>query len=135
MKKAQLTIEYMIILVIMLLLFNSVSMDLINTAQEDSGKLQTAEMVSSAKMILSDAYKIISLQGSGAKKTVAIRAPPDCDYVQQSDTVIGMECAPGSASYEEYNGAVITPVVTGVKFIISDGTIGSGTLGTIAISK
>jgi len=136
MKRAQLTIEYMIILVIMLLLFNSVSMDLINTAQEDSGKLQTAEMVSSAKMILSDAYKTISMQGSGAKRTVSLRAPPDCDYVQQSDTVISLACVPGSISDQEYDGAIITPGVTGVKFIISGGTtIGSGKLGTVAISK
>ncbi len=131
-------IEYLIVLVIMLILFNSISMDLINTAQEDSGILQTAEMVSSAKMILSDAYKIISLQGSGAKKTVTLRAPPDCDYIQQSLSAISMDCVPGSTSANAgYDGAIITPgsVATGISFTITDGTIGSGKLGTVTISK
>ena len=138
MKRAQLTIEYMIILVIMLILFNSISMDLISIAQIDSGELQTAEMVSSAKMILSDAYKIISLQGAGAKKTVALRAPPDCDYVQSSPTVISLECVPGSASDNAgYDGTAITPggVLPGVYLTIVKTIIGSGQLGTVTISK
>jgi hypothetical protein len=138
MRKAQLTIEYLIILVIMLILFNSISMDLINTSQKDSGTLQTVEMVSSAKMILSDSYKTISLQGSGAKKTVTLRAPPDCDYIQQSLSAISMDCVPGSASaIAGYDGAVITPgsVAPGISFTITDGTIGSGKLGKVTISK
>jgi hypothetical protein len=137
MRKAQLMIEYLIILVIMLILFNSVSMDLINTSQADSGTLQTKEMVSSAKMILSDAYKTISLQGSGAKRTVALRAPPDCDYIQQPQNAISLDCVAGSASAADYDSVVITPsnVATGIYFTITDVVIGSGKLGTVTISK
>ena len=135
MRKAQLMIEYLIILVLMLILFNSISMDLISTSQEDAGRLQTAEMVNSSKMILLDAYKTISLQGSGAKKTVTLRAPPDCAYVQSQNT-ISLDCIYGTPS-ADYDGTVITPTgtVPGVTFTISGGTIESGKLGTVTISK
>jgi len=136
--KAQLTIEYLIILVIMLLLFSSITMDLVNTSEKDAMALQTAEMVGSAKMILSDAFNIISLQGIGAKKTVNLRAPPDCSYTQATPNTISLQCDLASPSYNAgYNGMLVTPAnpPAGVSCVIVNAVINSGTLGTVTISK
>ncbi len=138
--KAQLTIEYLIILVIMLLLFNSITMDLINTSENDTMALQTAEMVGSAKMILSDAFNIMSLQGVGAKKIVNLRAPPDCSYIQAvaNSNIINLQCDPGTPSYiAGYDGMLVTPTnpPAGVSCVIVNGVINSGTLGSVTISK
>ena len=135
MKKAQLMIEYMMVLVIMLLLFNSISLDLVNTAMNDTNGLQIAEMANSSKMVLSDAVTIVSLQGSGAKKTVSLRAPPDCDYVL-SATSATLNCIAESAFYDDFNGRIVYSVPAGLQVTFSPaGTISSGNLGTITISK
>ena len=44
MQKGQLTIEFLIILVIMLLLFSGISLDLINSSLADAFDIQTGEM-------------------------------------------------------------------------------------------
>jgi len=129
-------IEYMIILVIMLLLFNSISLDLVNTATEDASFLQMAEMINASKMVISDATKIVALQGSGAKRTVQLRAPPDCDYVLNIGS-ISTQCSQNSRFYQNFTGQTITPpnVPAGVSFNINGGIIRSGNLGTVTVSK
>ena len=134
MKKAQLMIEYMMVLVIMLLLFNSISLDLVNTAMNDTNGLQIAEMANSSKMVLSDAVTIVSLQGSGAKKTVSLRAPPDCDYVI-SATAMALQCNSEYPTYSEFNGQTVYSIPAGSQVAFSTGTISSGNLGTITVSK
>jgi len=135
MRKAQLMIEYMVILVIMLLLFNSISLDLINTSTEDATFLQIAEMINSSKIVVLDAAKMISLQGAGAKKIVLLRAPPDCDYVSGVNTII-VQCDPISRFYENFSGQVLTPSnFPKVSFSIDVGTITSGNIGKVNVSK
>jgi hypothetical protein len=135
MRKAQLMIEYMVILVIMLLLFNSISLDLVNTSTEDASFLQIAETINVSKMVVSDSAKIISLQGSGAKKIIKLRAPPDCDYVL-SLNVIAVECDPISRFYDNFTGQSITQsAITGITYSINGGIIRSGDLGSVTVSK
>jgi len=137
MGKAQLTIEYIVILVIMLLLFNGITLDLISTSLKDTTTIQTAEMVNASRMVMSDAVDIIGLQGSGAKKTIGLRAPPDCDYVLLSN-VISLSCKFNSPSYTAgFNGASITPsdVPAGIQFLLPGGNIRSGERGTVTVSK
>lgn len=135
MKKAQLMIEYMVILVIMLLLFNSISLDLINTSTEDAAFLQIAEMVNASKIVVSDAAKMISLQGTGAKRIVQLRAPPDCNYVWNLN-VISVQCDPLSRFYGNFTGQSITPnALTGVTYYINGEIIRSGNLGSVIVSK
>jgi hypothetical protein len=136
--KAQLTIEFMIILVIMLLLFNAVTLDLVNISTNDTNFMQTAEMVNSSRIMLSDAVSIVSLQGSGAKKTVSIRAPPDCDYMLTSATAISLRCNLGSPSETAgLNGVAVSPISIpqGVIFSINSGIITSGEVGLVTVSK
>ncbi len=127
-------IEYMVILVIMLLLFNSISLDLINTSTEDAVFLQIAETINASKMVVSDSSKIISLQGSGAKKIVQLRAPPDCDYIMGIN-IITVECNPNSRFYDNFTGQLITPGLSGITYSINGGRIISGDLGSIIVSK
>lgn len=129
-------IEYMVILVIMLLLFNSISLDLINASTEDAAFLQIAEMINVSKMVVSDTTRMISLQGSGAKKIVQLRAPPDCDYVLDLN-VIAVECDPISRFYDNFTGQPITPptTLTEITYSINGGIIRSGNLGSVIVSK
>jgi len=129
-------IEYMVILVIMLLLFNSISLDLINTSTEDAAFLQIAEMINVSKIVIADATEMISLQGTGARKTVQIRAPPDCDYIWVLN-VIRVQCDPESKFYDNFTGQPIIPpnAPTGITYLINGGIIRSGNLGSVNISK
>ena len=127
-------IEYMVILVIMLLLFNSISLDLINTSTADASFLQMAETINASKMVVSDTAKIISLQGTGAKKIVQLRAPPDCDYVLNLNAIT-TNCDPESKFYSNFTGQPITPALTGLTYSVNGGTIKSGDLGSVTVSK
>ena len=135
MRKAQLTIEYMIVLVIMMLLFNGITLDLVNMAVADANSLQLSEMVNSSRMALADAAKIVGLQGSGAKKTVLLRAPPDC-ALSSADNVVYLMCEPGSVSYDlGFNLAALNSPSASVKFLIDGGTIESGEIGAVSVTK
>lgn len=109
MKKGQLTVEYLIILVTMLLLFSSISSDLMEFSLRSTVELQTGEMIRAANLVLENSVNAIKLQGPGAKKTIYLRAPSDCDYVVGSGQIT-LDCVPGSASYELYNGEIIGPM-------------------------
>jgi hypothetical protein len=135
--KAQLTIEYMMILVIMLLLFNGITLDLVNTSIKDTNLLQTTEMISSSKMMLTDAITMVSLQGAGAKRTVALRAPPDCDFLLASN-LISLRCAPATPSYDAgFDMMDITSphLPSSISIQINGNQILSGDLGLVTISK
>ena len=135
MKKAQLTIEYMIVLVIMMLLFNGITLDLVNTAVIDANQLQLSEMVNSSRIALADAAKIVGLQGTGAKKTVLLRAPPDCAYAL-ADNAIYLVCESGSVSSNlGFHGAIVTPPSALALFSITGGTIESGEIGAVSVTK
>jgi hypothetical protein len=134
MRKAQLMIEYMVILVIMLLLFNSISLDLVNASTEDAAFLQIAETINVSKMVMSDTAKMISLQGTGAKRIIQLRAPPDCDYIMGIN-IITVECDPNSRFYDNFTGQFITPSIAGITYSIDGGSIRSGDLGSIDVSK
>jgi len=124
----------MMILVIMLLLFNSITLDLVNTSISDTNEIQAAEMVNASRIIVSDAVSIISMQGSGAKKTVTIRAPLDCDYLITT-IAIDMQCDLTSPIYSEFNGQVIYALPAGSSLSFTESTIESGKLGTVAVSR
>jgi hypothetical protein len=109
MKKAQITVEYLIILVTMLILFSSVSMNLIQYSLTTASEAQTGEMIRAANSSLSGAINAVSVQGTGAKKTVLVRASPDCDFFVRLDSVVAT-CEPTSASYLKYDGAVFATV-------------------------
>lgn len=109
MKKGQLTVEYLIILVAMLLIFSSVSSDLMEFSLRTTIELQTGEMIRASSLVLENSVNAVNLQGPGAKKTVYLRAPSDCDYVVSSSQ-IELDCEPGSASYELYDGKEVGPV-------------------------
>lgn len=137
MKKGQLTIEFLIILVAMLLLFSAISMDLIEFSLTNTLEIQTAEMVRSTKLILNSSVNSINLQGPGARRTLYIRAPSDCDFIV-NPTFIELECEPESASYEDYNGMIIGETPEKINYVCKnceDMKIKSGVLGEIQIVK
>lgn len=138
MKKAQLTIEYLVILVIMLLLFNGVTLDLLSTSVTYTERIQTSEMMNATKLTITDAMNLVSLQGSGAKKTVSARAPPDCDYVIDviGQGIISLACEYGTPSYNGgFNGLVVASALPKTSLSLSNNLIKSGELGTITVSK
>ena len=110
MKKGQLTVEYLIILVAMLLLFSSISSDLMEFSLRNTIELQTGEMIRAADLVLESSVDAMNLQGPGAKKTVYLRAPSDCDYMISSYKIV-TECVVGSASYELYNNVEVGPLL------------------------
>lgn len=125
----------MIVLVIMMLLFNGITLDLVNTAVADANQLQLSEMVNSSRIALADAAKIVGLQGTGAKKTILLRAPPDCSY-SLAENVIYLVCDLNSVSSNlGFHGAVITPIGASVTFSINGGTIESGEIGAVSVTK
>lgn len=125
----------MIVLVIMMLLFNGITLDLVNTAVTDANILQLSEMVNSSRMVLTDAVNVVNLQGSGAKKTVLLRAPPDCSY-SLAENVIYLVCELNSISSNlGFHGAVITPPGASVTFSMDGGMIESGEIGAVSVTK
>ncbi len=78
--KGQISIEYLIIFVILLILFTNVSIDLMNSSMESTLSLQKEEMLNTAKILINDAVESMRYQGSGARRTIQLRAPPNCYY-------------------------------------------------------
>ena len=132
--KGQLTIEFLIILVIMLLLFSGISLDLINSSLADAIDIQAGEVIESADFVVTKTVDSIALQGSGAKKTITLRAPTECDFALSPSKIIAT-CDVGSGSYEKYHGAVIGPnsLPSGVVYSVTTEIIESGKSGTVEI--
>lgn len=108
MMRGQLALEFLVILAVMLLLFNVVSMDLMNTSVSDALSLQMAETVSSVKSVLNATAEAFAFQGSGAKKTLYLRAPPDCNVVADPAQVT-LSCVSTSSFYATYDGMKVSP--------------------------
>jgi hypothetical protein len=131
--KAQLTIEFLIILVVLLLLFNGISMDLIDTSVKDALFVQTSEIVQSAALSLNNTAQALVFQGSGAKKTLLLRAPSECDYIITADSVT-LSCDPLSAVWGTFNGKVIAWKITGIVYG-PVGKIDRGKMGELFVAK
>ncbi len=97
--KAQVTIEFLIILVVMMLLFSAVTMDLVKTSLENSFQMQTLQAVDSANSSVLSAVKIVSIQPAGAVKSVMLRAPADCNYSVNTKS-IALQCSGFSKKYD-----------------------------------
>jgi hypothetical protein len=131
--KGQLTVEFLIILAAMLLIFSAVSLDLMTFSLENAFETQNSEYMRAANLTLTASANSIFLQGPGAKKTIYLRAPADCDYVVESTDIV-LECRQDSASFERYNNFKFGETPTGVTYSPT-GRIESGVSGKIEIVK
>lgn len=137
MRKGQLTLEFLIILVVMFLLFSTISSDLIEFSLTNTLEIQTAEMVRSTNLMLNSSATSLVFQGPGAVRTVYIRAPSDCDFIVNPND-IELECEEGSASYDDYDGMSIGETPDKIKYAClncEQGRIESGVLGEVRIIK
>ncbi len=130
--KGQLTVEFIIILAAMLLIFSAVSLDLIDFSLKNAYDTQTSEYFRVANLTLTSSANSIFFQGSGAKKTVYLRASTNCAYVVEATDVV-LECKPKSSSFDKYNNFKFGVSPSGVTY--SAGRIESGVLGKIEITK
>jgi hypothetical protein len=132
MLRGQLTIEFLIILVVMLLLFNAVSMDLIQTSLSDSMSTQTAETIRSESALINATVNSLRYQASGAKSTINLRAPSDCGLMVSANDIV-LSCDSASSSVN-YTGASLVPVYTGVSYS-GPAQIAKGKMGAVAITR
>ncbi len=135
--KGQITIEYLIILSIMILLFSTVSMDLINASLTNTMQIQTAEIMRQANDTIQNAINQLSLEASGSKATIKLRSSADCDFITHS-TYLELNCSPSSASFKDYNGTVIAQAPLGISYdclTCTGGVITNEELQTIQITK
>lgn len=105
MKRGQITIEYLLILVILITIFTSVSMDLMNFTTDSTLRIQTEELQKTHNYTLKNNIQSISLQAPGAVQTIAVTTPPDCLYNVTSGRIT-LNCTEGTPS-ENYTGTVI----------------------------
>lgn len=98
--KAQLTVEFLIILVVMVLLFTGISLDLIGNSVDDSIYIQTSQLLNSANFMIGSTEKNLLLQGASARKTLIIHAPKKCDLIFGS--TIKAECT--GEDVAQFNG-------------------------------
>lgn len=115
MKKGQITIEYLLILVVLIILFTNVSMDLIQFTSSNTLQMQTKEIEKAHNQTIKHVSQSLSLQAPGAKQTILINTPPDCGYnITQSN--ITLECREGTPS-ENYTGEVIGKTTGNVQYL------------------
>lgn len=118
--KAQLSIEFLIIFVIMLLLFTNVSMDLIDASLGDASEMQFREVIRAENSTLYAASAELTVQAVGAKRPVFLRAPPDCKLTVGPTAIVTSGCANAS-----YNNVLVGPMLTKTKYVCSPCTITS----------
>ncbi|MFH0987200.1 MAG: hypothetical protein V1911_04110 [Candidatus Micrarchaeota archaeon] len=126
-RKAQITIEFLLILTVVILLFSSVTMDLADFTLEGTSQLHTNETISAARSLITTTSQALAFQGAGARKTVSIRAPVDCELTVTANS-ISASCVDPSA---ESTGTVVT--VTGAA--LSPKTILRGKVGDVTVSR
>jgi len=97
--KGQIAIEFLVVIGLMVVIFGSVSFTLLNNSIADLRTAQTDQMSKATDLLIKNAVEELQLQGSGAKKTIFLRAPLDCDYFI-SRQVIKLSCPADSASAE-----------------------------------
>ena len=137
MKKGQITIEYLIVLVIMILLFSSVSMDLIDHSITNTMQIQTSEIVRQTESNLLGAANALTLQGTGSKTTVKIRAPSDCDFYVNFN-YLEILCGETTSSYNEFNAVQFATAPSGISYsclTCDGGLITNEELEVVQISK
>ena len=134
--KGQITVEYLVILVIMVLLFTSISMDLSEFSLENAMQMQTNSLMRASESVLLSSVKEVSLQGDGAKKSVSVRAPSDCAF-KVMEYYISLDCREASFSSEEFDGMRIAEIDTaayaGVRYLPI--TIENGEIGIVQVRK
>lgn len=133
--RGQVSIEFLVILVIMILLFTAVSMQLTDFSLDNSMQMQTKELMKTAENTILSSAVVIGTQGTGATKTVTIRAPSDCDFSVYSDHMQITSCTEGSFSKTaSLEGTNFATMPTGVS-LSSAGTIAKGETGLVKITK
>lgn len=132
MKKGQLTIEYLFILVILILLFTNISTDLMQFTSENTLEIQTEQIHKTHNHTLNSMIQSMSIQGPGARQTIAINTPPHCEY-GVSASEITLDCM--DTPSEAYTGTTIgnIPPDTNVKY--EEKTIPAGSVGELIIEK
>lgn len=109
--KGQITIEYLIIIVLLLILFTNISMDLAADSMEKTLYVQTNQTIRVAEMSVQDAVGSLTYQGAGARRSVQLRAPADCRYLFNA-TQFRVNC---SAKFDRF-GALVSRLPAGTKF-------------------
>jgi|GEM_PF-5955670 len=132
MKRGQLTIEYLLILTILIILFTSISMDLMDFSSQETLQIQTEQLSEIHGSTLRNNAEVINLQGSGSKQTILITAPPDCGYNLQNTRLV-LKCMSGSPS-EEYTGEEIGDI-SDLNVQYQGDDIDSGETGQVEIVK
>lgn len=112
--RGQIALEYVIVIVVIILVFSTVSLDLIGESQSDVKALSRALFERTGKSAIQSAGSLVSLQGAGAKRTIFIRAPPSCVFVVLPDSVVEY-CEPASAPFS-YAGKPLSVSLQGVSY-------------------
>lgn len=136
--KGQLTIEFLMILVIMLILFNAVSMDLANSSVSEAQRVQAGEAVKMATAVFNSTLEAFRFQGSGAKASISLRAPPDCEY-RIFDSIISVYCSGDALS--DLSGKVVAASSTAAfncpqcPLVFGSRRIVSGNISVVTVTK
>ncbi len=127
--KSQVTVEYLLILVVMLLLFSSVSMNLVEESLKTSMQVQTKQSIAFVNSSLVSAAGLLLTQAEGASVLVEVKAPADCS-IEVNNYYLKYVC---SGYSEEYNGTVVGSGL-GVSYS-PVGVINNGERGEIKVQK
>lgn len=137
MKKGQITVEYLLILVIMILLFSSVSMELIDYSITNTMQIQTNEIIRQTEANFQNVNDALSLQAPDSKATVKVRSSTDCDFQVTSTSLLTI-CDSASSSYVEFEGISFATAPSGINYnclTCDGGLISNGELEIVQISK
>ncbi|NYZ79840.1 hypothetical protein H0N95_01150, partial [Candidatus Micrarchaeota archaeon] len=129
---------YLIVLVIMILLFTSVSMDLSDFSLQNAMQSQTNELIRASNHTLTSSVDVIKYQGTGAIRSVSIRAPSDCSFtIGNKDVTAVCRNSSFSAGYDGTKFAVISPstLVTYACPACVGGEIKSGETQLVQVKK
>lgn len=133
MNKGQLTIEYLLILVVLIMLFTSVSTDLMDFASRNTFKVQTKELEQIHNTTLHNTVDIVALQATGAKQTLTLQAPSDCSYAITASEIT-LNCVSGGPA-ENFTGHVIGEIESGKDVSYTSGEIPAGKTGKLIVTK
>lgn len=133
MKKGQLTIEYLLILVVLVILFTNVSTDLMNFTSKNTLQLQTKEIERAHNQTLLNTIQTLSLQAPGAKRSLTLTAPSDCAYIVEPDRV-KLDCGRDTPSYN-YSREVIGKVPPEIQVAYTTDKIPQGETKKVVLVK
>ncbi|MEM0372338.1 MAG: hypothetical protein QXO69_00630 [archaeon] len=112
MKRAQITIEYLVVLVVMILLFTSVSMDLTDFSLQNAMQSQTASLIAVSEHALLSSVEAVKYQGPGAVRSVSVRAPSDCSFIV-GEKEVAVDC-PATSFSKNYTGVKFAAISASV---------------------